>query len=189
VQNHSDNALVSRVLRGETEAFRAIVERHQTRIFFLGLKFLHNRHDAEDFAQEVFLRAFEKLATFQGKVPFSAWLYRIGYNAAVNRYHARRRQSLALRRISDPTDSAPGPEAGLLRSELLEKARKILKRIPETYKVIIKLHFFEGLSYAEISKRMSIPVNTIKSHVFRAKQLIRQRLGSYVRGYAEGGAL
>jgi RNA polymerase sigma-70 factor (ECF subfamily) len=155
----------------------------------MGLKFFHNRHDAEDYAQEVFLKTFEKLRTFKAEVPFASWLNKIAYNMAVNQYHKRKRAQVEVALPCDPQDTALSPETRLLRGELREKVRKVLKKIPDIYKPVINLHFFEGLSYPEISRTLSIPVNTIKSYVFRAKQLLRSRLGTYVYGYLEEGVI
>jgi RNA polymerase sigma-70 factor (ECF subfamily) len=189
VKENPDNVLVRRILQGHVDVYRDIVARHQARVFYLGLKFFHNRHDAEDYAQEVFLKAFEKLQTFKAEVPFSSWLNKIAYNMAVNQYHKRRRARVEVGMAVEPPDTAPSPETRVLRSELRDKVRSVLKRIPDIYKPVISLHFFEGLSYSEISRILSIPVNTIKSYVFRTKQLLRSRLGGYVQGYLEEGVI
>ncbi|UCF99191.1 MAG: RNA polymerase sigma factor [Spirochaetaceae bacterium] len=185
----SDNELVGRILGGDIDAYREIVARHQARIFYMGLKFFHNRHDAEDFAQEVFLKTFEKLKTFRAEVPFGSWLNKIAYNMAVNQYHKRKRAHVEVAMPCEPRDPSLSPETRVLRSELRERVSKVLKKIPDIYKPVITLHFFEGLSYPEISRALSIPVNTIKSYVFRAKQLLRIRLGTYVYGYLEEGVI
>lgn len=185
----NDNLLVRRILGGEIDAYREIVARHQARVFYLGLKFFHNRHDAEDYAQEVFFKAFEKLQSFKGEVPFSSWLNKIAYNMAVNHYHKQRRAYVEVAMPVEPRDTSLGPEIRVLRNELRERVRNALKKIPDTYKPVINLHFFEGLSYPEISRLLSIPVNTIKSYVFRTKQLLRSRLEVYVLGYMEEGVI
>ena len=185
----TDNDLIKRVLAGQINAYRQIVARHQARVFYLGLKFFHNRHDAEDYAQEVFLKTYEKLRTFKAEVPFASWLSKIAYNMAVNQYHKRKRARLEVALPCEPQDTSLSPEIRLLRRELREKVRKVLQKIPDIYKPVINLHFFEGLSYPEISRALSIPVNTIKSYVFRAKQLLRTRLGAYVYGYLEEGVI
>jgi RNA polymerase sigma-70 factor (ECF subfamily) len=185
----NDNLLVKRILAGQIDTYREIVARHQARVFYIGLKFFHNRHDAEDYAQEVFLKAFEKLESFKGEVPFSAWLNKIAYNMAVNHYHKRRRAHAEVALLIEPRDTSLGPELRVLRNELRERVRKVLKKIPDIYKPVINLHFFEGLSYPEISRVLSIPVNTIKSYVFRTKQLLRCRLEAYVLSYLEEGVI
>jgi RNA polymerase sigma-70 factor (ECF subfamily) len=182
----SDNELVQRVLAGGVEAYGALVARHQARVFYLGLKFLRRNEDAEDFAQEVFIRAYEKLSSFQGSVPFAAWLYRIAYNLAVNKYHLKKRQLQAVSTVDILPDSSFSPERHLLAEELAEWVRKTLHKIPEIYHVLIRMHFFEGLSYPEISKALQMPVNTIKSYIFRAKDLIRQRLRAWDREAVHG---
>jgi RNA polymerase sigma factor (sigma-70 family) len=106
---------------------------------------------------------------------------------AVNSYHKRRRALVEVAMPVEPRDTAIGPEIRILQNELRERVRNVLKKIPDIYKPVINLHFFEGLSYPEISQALSIPVNTIKSYVFRAKQLLRSRLGVYVLGYLEEG--
>jgi RNA polymerase sigma-70 factor (ECF subfamily) len=181
-----DNELVRRVLAGEVEAYGELVARHQARVFYLGLKFLRRNEDAEDFAQEVFIRAYEKLSSFQGSVPFAAWLYRIAYNLAVNKYHLKKRQLQAVNTVDILPDLSFSPEHHLLAEELSEWVRKSLAKIPEIYHVLIRMHFFEGLSYPEISKTLEMPVNTIKSYIFRAKELIRQRLRVWDREAIHG---
>ena len=181
-----DNDLVRRVLAGEVEAYGTIVARHQARVFYLGLKFLRHSEDAEDFAQEVFIRAYEKLASFQGGVPFAAWLHRIAFNLAVNKYHLKKRQAQPVSTVDLLPDSSYSPEHRLLSEELAEWVRKTLHKIPEIYHVLIRMHFFEGLSYPEISRALQMPVNTIKSYIFRAKELIRQRLRVWDRETVHG---
>lgn len=181
-----DNDLVRRVLAGEAEAYGTIVARHQARVFYLGLKFLRHSEDAEDFAQEVFIRAYEKLASFQGGVPFAAWLHRIAFNLAVNKYHLKKRQAQPVDTVDLLPDSSYSPEHRLLSEELAEWVRKTLHKIPEIYHVLIRMHFFEGLSYPEISRALQMPVNTIKSYIFRAKELIRQRLRVWDRETVHG---
>jgi RNA polymerase sigma-70 factor (ECF subfamily) len=189
VKKTSDNELVKLILQGQIDDYREIVARHQARVFYMGLKFFHNRHDAEDYAQEVFLKIFEKLRTFKGEVPFASWLNRIAYNMAVNQFHKSKRAHVEVALPCEPRDTSLSPETRVLRGELSDKVRKVLKKIPDIYKPVINLHFFEGLSYPEISKALSIPVNTIKSYVFRAKQLLRSRLGTYVLSYIEEGLI
>ena len=180
-----DNVLVARVLSGDHNVFRWIVDRHQGRIFYLGLRFLRNLQDAEDFAQEVFIRAYRKLESFSGKVPFGAWLYRLAFNLAINDYHVSRRRLAEVDYQELPlSDPGLSPEAELLATETRDVVKEALKSLPDAYKIVIRMHFFDGLSYPEISRATGLPVNTIKSHVFRAKRLIRKHWD----GLEQGGA-
>jgi RNA polymerase sigma-70 factor (ECF subfamily) len=181
VADLDDNILVSLVTGGDRSAFRILVERHQARIFYLGIKFLRNLQDAEDFAQEVFLKAFRKLDSFRGQVPFGAWLYRLAFNLAVNQYHVSRRKLIEVD-TDQVTVGSPGmtPEEAVIRSETRDEVREALGRLPDAYQLVIRMHFYDGMSYPEISRAAGIPVNTIKSHVFRAKRLIRSLIAQRV---------
>ncbi len=174
-----DNELVRKVLEGDLAAYRTIVERHQGRIFYLGLKFLHSDEDAEDFAQEVFLRAFERLGSYRGSGSLAAWLYRVAFNLAVNRYRGAHPLTVELAEESLP-DTTPHAEERLLSLESDERVREALEELPDRYAIVVKMHFFDELSYPEIAEALDLPVNTVKSHVFRAKAILRSRLERYL---------
>ncbi|MBN1411982.1 MAG: RNA polymerase sigma factor [Spirochaetales bacterium] len=171
MDNRNDNDLVKSVKRGDIEAFGTLVERHQSRLFFLGIKFFHNQEDAEDFAQEVFLKVFEKLTMFSGKVPFGAWLYKIAFNHAVNKYHVAKTLALAEQELPEDKEESVVID-DWDREQLKEEVNLALTELTDLSNIIIRMHFYDGLGYAEISDIMDIPVNTIKSHVHRAKKLI-----------------
>ena len=124
---HDDNILVQRVVQGDTDAFAGIVEKHQKNVFYLGLKFFHNQADAEDFAQEVFLKVFERLDTFTGNVPFKGWLYKIAFNLAVNRYHLNKRRYL----LQDSIDSEV--EDDVLIDQDTSVETKLIKDLKNSY--------------------------------------------------------
>ena len=160
---NDDNLLVRKIVKGNTDAFRQIVEKHQSKIFYLGLKFFHNPEEAEDFTQDVFLRAYEKLATFRGRVPFGAWLYRIAYNLAVNRYHFNRRRltELPLEEHAlevETEDREADPEVKLSDDEFRKKVRMILDEMPELYNMILKgfqlvdYHTFRKSDFAVLNR-------------------------------------
>ncbi len=181
---NDDNLLVLKIVKGNTDAFRQIVEKHQSKIFYLGLKFFHNPEEAEDFVQDVFLRAYEKLATFRGRVPFGAWLYRIAYNLAVNKYHFNRRRltELSLEEHGlevETEDREANPEVKLSDDEFRKRVRMILNEIPDIYNIIIKMHYFDNLKLAQISGILGISLNTVKSHVFRAKKAIKRKIAAF----------
>jgi RNA polymerase sigma-70 factor (ECF subfamily) len=202
-----ETTLVREILEGNTEAFRIIVEQHQTRVFYLGLKFLKGREEAEDFAQEVFLRAFERLDTFKGEGAFAGWLYRIAFNLASTKYRSAKR--VLTESWDDERDSPSNGDSGegtsvhgnlpaslegsqertgevehqVIHAESMEEVNKAVKKLPGLYALLVKMHFYDGLSYPEISEILSMPINTIKSYIFRAKKSIRKLLAGH--GYAE----
>lgn len=175
-----DNELVARVLKGEIEAFRGLVERHQSRVFYLGLRFFRKPEEAEDFAQDVFVRAYERLRSFSGQVPFSAWLYRVAFNLAVNRYHVQKREIIPAP-VEGVTDAAAGPEGEALKGELTEVVREKLVELPRIYQLVLKMRFFEGYHYRGMARALQVPVNTVKSYVHRAKAILRGKLQGYLK--------
>jgi len=172
-----DGELVRRVLSGDADAYRTVVERHQARILYMGLKFFRRREDAEDFAQEVFLRAYEKLSLYGGTGSFAAWLYRLAYRLAVNGWHGARAAMEAD--VLDEETVAAGDrsvEEALESGEAAHWVEEAVKGLPARYALILRMRYYDGLGYGEIAEILDMPLNTVKSHVFRAKEIIRSRL-------------
>jgi RNA polymerase sigma-70 factor (ECF subfamily) len=172
-----DQKIVTWIVSGQKELFRVLVRRHERAVYGMGLSFFRNTDDAADFTQEVFLKAYHNLSRFEGRARFSTWLYKIAYNTAVNGVSRRREyRSLA------EEESLPGgvsPEYALMRAAAKEAVTNAVKELPEKYRICVDLFFFYDRSYQEIEAITGYPVNTIKSHVFRAKKLLRQKLAAY----------
>jgi RNA polymerase sigma-70 factor (ECF subfamily) len=140
----------------------------------MGQSFFRNTEDAGDFTQEVLLKAYRSLAAFQGRSRFSTWLYRIAYNTAINGV-TRRKEYRSLAEDEYPGDR-DNPERTLMRRVVKEAVVKAVTELPERYRICVDLFFFYERSYQEIEVITGFPVNTIKSHVFRAKKLLREKL-------------
>jgi len=171
----SDEEAIARVLDGDTEAYSTLVRRHRSKVMRVGMSFFRDEDEAADFAQDVFIKAYTALGSFQGKSQFSTWLLRIAYNTAVNA-KKRRREALRL----DPEvelPGSPGADESHLREETAAAVRAALAELPPRQALCVELCFFYDLKYPEISEITGFPVNTIKSHVFRAKRILRERLG------------
>ncbi len=171
-----DDEAIARVLDGDVEAFAILVRRHEARVARLGMSFFRDREEAADFAQDVFVKAYTALASFQGRSLFSTWLLRIAYNTAINS-KKRRREGVPLDPEAEPAGS-PGADEAQLREETARAVREAMAELPPRQALCIELYFYYDLKYAEISEITGFPVNTIKSHVFRAKRMLRERLGS-----------
>jgi RNA polymerase sigma-70 factor (ECF subfamily) len=177
-----DLLIIGQVNSGQKDLFRLLVRRYEKAVYGMGMSFFRNTEDASDFVQEVFLKAYRSLSRFEGRSRFSTWLYKIAYNTAVNgvkrikEYHSLASQaSLAedADRLTTPGDS---PERTLLRNAARDAIQSALKELPERFKACIDLFFFYDRSYQEIEGITGFPVNTVKSHVFRAKKLLREKL-------------
>ena len=176
-----DVTLVNLSLSGDASSYEELVRRHERQIFFLGLKFHKNFEDAEDFTQEVFMKAYENLAAYSKASPFSAWLYRIGYNHGINRISKKRAQALSEERQELLESGIDNPEVQLEKQETAGKVREVLKKLPEMYNIVIRMRFFDGLSYEQIAEIIGKPINTIKSHIFRGKEMVREAVERYLK--------
>jgi len=170
----SDEDAVRRVLAGDTGLFSLLVERYSRKVFGMGLMFFKNHDDASDFMQDVFIRAYGNLHTLRGGSKFYYWLMRVAYNHGVNMVKAGRNAASLV--DCDLFAGADNTEVRHLRSETERIVREAVSALPEKYRVCIDLFFFYGLPYAEISDMTGFPVNTIKSHVSRAKRMLRDSL-------------
>jgi RNA polymerase sigma-70 factor (ECF subfamily) len=186
-----DDTVIRRVLNGDTDAFRLIVERYQRQVLGMGLSFLRNRSDAEDFTQEVFIKAFRGLDGFQGRARFSTWLYEIAWRTGCN-MKERRKEYLSLADENGAGALAgagsgesgrantPTPEEEAVHQAVKETVLEAVKALPERFRVCVDLYFFFGRTLREIEKITGFPVNTVKSHVLRAKKLLKERLKDLV---------
>jgi RNA polymerase sigma-70 factor (ECF subfamily) len=175
----SDQELVARVLRGDLDAFAAILARHQHRVYSIAANFAANSDDASDLAQEVFLKAYRSLRHFRGQSAFSTWLYRIAVNACVDYTRRQARSSclpLADDLLSAPDEPGLDPQQELERKELRTELLRAISGLSMKLRVTLVLHDIEGLTHEEIARVVSCSVGTTKSRLFRAREEVRRRL-------------
>ena len=169
----SDEMIVQDILAGNSNSFIFIIERYQQRIFSMGMRFLKNKDDASDFAQEVFIKVFENLSSYKKKAPFKYWMVKIAYNHGIN--CAQKKNS-----TKEPLDTlhseAASPEKQYIKKEATQALLEAIQKLPEQYQLCVDFYFFLGFTYQQIQEITQLPINTIKSHVFRAKQILRQEL-------------
>jgi RNA polymerase sigma-70 factor, ECF subfamily len=181
--NSTDEQVLREVICGETGKFKIIVERYQAYIFSIGMRFFRNEDDSYDFVQDVLLKAYNELGTFKGKASFRSWLVRIAYNYGINRIKEKKFRE---EDIKERASKAATPEKNHFRYETVVLLRKAIDDLPERYRICVDLYFFMGFKYNEIESITGYPVNTIKSNVLRAKQILREKLrGSIAEDYNE----
>ena len=171
----SDKTLISLIQKGNTNAFALLVSKYQLRVKSLGKSFFRNETDEEDFVQDVFLKVYTSLDSFRGDAQFSTWLMRIAYNTAINSVK-RAKEYLPLNDGFEIEDSSLNPEERQLKKLTVQAVRETLKEIPEKFAVCLDLYFFYDFSYTDISEMLDLPINTVKSHIFRAKKLMKAKL-------------
>jgi RNA polymerase sigma-70 factor (ECF subfamily) len=174
-EEYSDELIAGQITAGQKDLFRLLVRRYQRAVYGMGLSFFRNAEDASDFSQEVFLKVYRSLARFEKRSRFSTWLYKIAYNTAVNGVNRRKEYHSLAEEDFEPSDSNT-PERLLIRRAAQKAVWASLQELPERYRVCIDMFFFYNCSYREIEEITGFPVNTVKSHVFRAKKLLRDKL-------------
>lgn len=170
-----DKFLCKQALNGNTNAFSFIVAKYQKRIYALGISFFKNHDDAEDFVQDVMLKAFSELPKFNGYSSFYTWLMRIAYNAGINSINRKREFVSAFEDFEVITNELT-PEEAHIQNCVKNSIRKVVSELPEKYRICVDLYFFYDVSYADIESVTGIPVNTIKSHIFRSKKILKYEL-------------
>jgi RNA polymerase sigma-70 factor (ECF subfamily) len=168
--------LVRRAAKGHRAAFAELVRRHQGKVRGLLLRLGGDRTLADDLAQEVFLRAFRGLCGFEGRASFATWLYRISYNAYLN-HSTRTRKYAALPERYDSATVAPDDALSAPRSDLRRDLEAAVAALPDRYRGVVVLFYLQELSYPEIAEILDLPLGTVKTHLHRAKRLLRARLG------------
>lgn len=183
----ADELLVARARRGDTAAFGLLVERYQDALFNGICRMVRRREDAEDLAQEVFVKAFSGIAGFRGQCSFYTWLYSIAFNTVISH---RRRASSALHHNPETLsevfgeegnpyeveDDAERPDATMERHELHRRLEAAVASLDEEHRAVIVLRDVEGFGYREIGQVLGCPTGTVKSRLHRARQALREQL-------------
>ncbi|MGD0744910.1 MAG: sigma-70 family RNA polymerase sigma factor [Verrucomicrobiota bacterium] len=185
-----EEALVRRTRRGDLGAYDELVRRYQERIYATIYHMTSNHEDANDLAQESFIKAFQAIKTFKGGSSFYTWLYRIAVNKTINFLKQRKnRTHMSLNDLDfnaehDPdlvaliSDKTPRREASL--TELQEKLNAAMMKLSEPHRLVVVLHDVEGLSHDEIAKIMDCNIGTVRSRLFYARQQLQGHLSNYL---------
>jgi RNA polymerase sigma-70 factor (ECF subfamily) len=187
-----DRGLVDRAKDGDARAFEALVRRYERWVFTLALRMVGNRGDAEDVAQEVFLKAYRGLQGFRGGSRFSTWLYAIASHHCLNHLAGRDSRARRAERTGNSADgqggvlpsaldrvadASPGPDAVLERHELRRVIQRELLQLTEHHRIVIILRDIQGMSYEEIAATLGVELGTVRSRLHRARMELRARLG------------
>ncbi len=192
-----ENDLIAAAVAGDHGAFQALIEAHQARIQRLIGRFTRDPGELEDLCQEVFVKVFRKLGTFQRDSAFYTWLYRIAVNTATDYLSRQRRRRLRLVEsdaeldAARPADKSAGAMEPLLDEELRRVTREVLETLPEKYRTILILREYEDLSYTDMAAVLQCSLGTVESRLFRARQRFKEaieRVHPELVPHARGGA-
>jgi len=189
-----DVALMLALKAGDDTAFTELVHRHQSRVITLVYRFVGNEAEAEDLAQEVFLRVYRTRDRYEPKARFSTWLYRIAANISLNALRSRsRRKAISVPLAYDSEETQEGqtsehvqdhrleaPAARMEHAEIRDQIRSAVDQLPESQKVAVILNKYECLSYDDIAQVMGCSTMAVKSLLARARSNLRERLEHYV---------
>lgn len=158
-------------------AFSQLIFLYKKRIVAVGRRFFYNQNDIDDFLQEVFIKIYENLDKFQGNSRFSTWITRIAYNTAINfKIRTKKSENLCEETQSNLVSNYETPEETQLKQLTREAINNAVKQLPENYKKCIELYFYNNMTYEEIAETTDIPLNTVKTYIFRAKKELYQKL-------------
>lgn len=181
----SDSALVAATLQGSQAAYGDLVRRYERPILGLILRMVRNRADAEELAQEVFLKAYDRLASYDQRRKFSSWLFKVAHNATID--HLRRRRIVTVPLETPGADDmqladliagpeVEGPEHQAVRSELARALETALAGLRAEHREVLILRFRHGCSYEELAEITQLPLGTVKTHLHRARRRLAKLL-------------
>ena len=170
----NERALLERCRAGDENAFQELVDRYKGLVFALIARTVQDRSRAEDLAQDVFLRVHRGLPYFRGEARLSTWIYRIVANVCVQDSSRPATVSLDDERAAPAVPSASDRQFGDF--ELRDRLEKAIARLPANYRLLIAAHYLDGVQYEDLAAALALPLGTVKTQLYRAKQQLRRML-------------
>ena len=182
-----DFSLVEAALTGEEKAFAKLMSRYKDAIYFMLLKMVNNKNDAEDLTLEAFGKAFKNLHQYSPNYAFSTWLFKIATNNCIDFLRKRRGVYVSIENNLENGDNdapiklrstEPDPEEKLIRIQKAILMRRIVHRLKPRYRILVELRYFREFSYEEIAKELNLPLGTVKAQLFRAREMLFKMIES-----------
>lgn len=184
--NFSDNAkndfsYVERAKAGDQKAYAELMQRYKDSIYFMVLKMVNNKDDAMDITVTTFAKAFENLEKYRPDFAFSTWLFRIATNGSIDFIRKKKIQTTSIDAYKDSDgedkifeirSDVLNPEESSIKKQQTEQLKEIIDRLPNRYKTLIILRYFDELSYEEIAQQLDLPLGTVKAQLFRGRDLL-----------------
>lgn len=184
-----DEQIIKQVLKGNVEQYSVLIDRYSARLHSTAYSYTHNYEESRDLVQEILIKSYKSLSSYKAEAKFSTWLYRIAVNCCIDWYRRAKSKAPTTTWSCDDgtildklTTEADGPEEGLLRQEHNETIRNALDKIPEIYKTVLILYYFEELKVQEICSILDSPRRTIETRLYRAKGILKAALTQELKG-------
>lgn len=187
-----ETALITASQTGDQEAFAQLVQLHQRRVFNLTFRILRQYEEASEVTQETFLAAWQALPSFRKDARFSTWLYRIAYNCSMKQLEQRKRDhalqtAMQEEQALEQVSNNEWTNTTLEERETQAFVREHLARLPAKYQIVLILRHLQDMSYEEMAEILTVPIGTIKTHLFRARNLLKERLEAFEREWKTRG--
>ena len=182
-----DYTLVEAALRGEEKAFARLLSKYKDAIYYMLLKMVNNKSDAEDLTIEAFGKAFKNLQQYSPNYAFSTWLFKIASNNCIDFLRKRKGILISIESNQEGNDNEPpvklksvdpDPEQKMIRIQKAILLRRIVRRLKPRYRNLIELRYFREYSYEEIAKELNLPLGTVKAQLFRAREMLFKMIES-----------
>lgn len=177
-----DLELVNKAVEGDQKAYAELMARYKDAIYFMLLKMINNKTDAEDLTIEAFGKAFKNLEQYSPNYAFSTWLFKIASNNCIDYLRKKRTNHISIDSTLSPEknyepqvhlrDEAPDPEETLIKEQKVILMRTVVRKLKPRYRTLIELRYFKEFSYEEISEELGLPLGTVKAQLFRARELL-----------------
>jgi RNA polymerase sigma factor (sigma-70 family) len=176
-----DYDLVQAALEGDETAFARLLARYKDAIYFMLLKMVNNRSDAEDLTLEAFGKAFKNLHQYSPSFAFSTWLFKIASNNCIDFLRKKKGNLVPIEGSQDPAENEspvklksrdPNPEERLIRKQKAILMRKVVRKLKPRYQTLVEYRYFRELSYEEIAAELNLPLGTVKAQLFRAREML-----------------
>ncbi len=181
-----DYDLVQKALRGDEKAFARLLTRYKDAIYFMLLKMVNNRSDAEDLTLEAFGKAFKSLHQYSPTYAFSTWLFKIASNNCIDFLRKKKGVHVSIENKEESENSdpirlkskEPDPEERLIRQQKAILLRNVVRKLKPRYQILVELRYFREFSYEEIAKELDLPLGTVKAQLFRAREMLFKMIES-----------
>lgn len=180
-----DEELIELIINGETNLYAELVSRYQNKVYSTAYSYTRDYEEAKDLTQEIFIKVYNNLSNFQNKAQFSTYLFRIAVNRCIDWTRKKKAKTISILSCQDEenvdiydfiADYGSNPEEILLRQENSDIIRAEISRLPEIYRTVMIMYYFQDFSPQEITDILKVPRKTIDTRLFRARKLIKKRL-------------